>query len=215
MESGSLTGTSTRQVSAIWSMNLVNYMGATRAAQKCQAHPVETGFRITNLPRGWCGPEHLKLRIRIVYSVLVHKVVLSLKLIEDILSSNVGNLIGCFTAFFDHGLLIVEDSETTATHEGWDAATQYVHFDTDSLYLAVSPSVDGPVTVCVYRDECPDLTEMTQCFDGEFESAFGVIRIYDPADAISLTARVQRGMRHLRVFSNEPGWSSRVVIVIG
>ena len=131
--------------------------------------------------------------------------------------SDTENLIGCFTAFLVHGLLLIEDAGTTAAHEGWDAATQHVHFDMDSLYLAVSPAVDGPVAVCVYRDEAPPDTtaEMTQCFDGEFESKFGVIRIHDSDDAISLTAREQRGVRRLRVFVDEPGWSSRVVVVIG
>jgi len=113
-------------------------------------------------------------------------------------------------------LLLIEDADTTAAHEGWDAATQHVHFDTDSLYLAVSPAVDGPVTVCAYRDEAPAdaTTEMTQCFDGEFESEFGVIRLHDSDDTISLAARERRGTHRLRVFVDEPDWSSRVVVVI-
>lgn len=130
--------------------------------------------------------------------------------------SDSDNLIGCFTAFFDHGLLLIEDADTSAAHEGWDAATQPVHFDVDSLYLAVSPAVDGPVTVCAYRQEAPEETvaDLTLCFDDEFESKFGVIKLRDSDDVISLTAHEQRGIRRLRVFVDEPGWTSRAVVVI-
>lgn len=126
------------------------------------------------------------------------------------------NLIGCFTAFFDHGLLLVEDADTTAVHDGWDAATQPVHFDTDSLYLAVSPAVEGPVAVCVYRYQAPDgeTANMTQCFDDTFASKYGAIKLHDPNDSVFLLAREGRGRRRLQVFVDNLDWITRVTVVI-
>jgi hypothetical protein len=127
------------------------------------------------------------------------------------------NLLGSFVAFFDHGLLMIEDSESSAAHAGWDAATQYVHFDQDSLYVAVQSVVDGAVTVTAYRDSAPsEETEgLVEVFSGEFESKFGRFRIHDSDDRAVLTVAGRRESNHLTVLVDELNWAMRVVVIIG
>lgn len=127
------------------------------------------------------------------------------------------NLLGSFTAFFDHGLLLIEDLESSAAHEGWDSATEYVHFDADSLYVAVQSVVDGPVSVTVYRNSAPlgEVDGLVEAFAGQFESKFGKTKIHDSDDTAVLVTTGTRGVSRLTVFVDELNWSTRVVVVIG
>lgn len=134
------------------------------------------------------------------------------------LCANNDNFIGGITAFFHHGLILVHDADSNAVHAGWDAM-QPVHLDTDSLYLAVRPSVEGPVTVCAYRDEPPECEtqDMTLCLDNEFEWKSGFIRVHDPNDSVLLEAQGQCGRYRLRVLVDDPDSTrtTRVVLVLG
>jgi hypothetical protein len=127
------------------------------------------------------------------------------------------NLLGSFVTFFDHGLLMIEDSESRATHEGWDAATEYVHLDQDSLYVAVQNVVDGAVAVTAYRDTAPsgETEGLVEAFSGEVESKFGRLRIRDSDDRAILTVAGRSGRNHLTVLLDELNWAMRVVVVIG
>jgi hypothetical protein len=127
------------------------------------------------------------------------------------------NLVGSFTAYFDHGLLLIEESGSVAAHEGWDAATEYTHFDNDSLYVAVQSVVDGPVAVTVYRNSAPEteVLGLVEVFSGEFESKFGRVTVHDSDDMVVLVARGVRGMNRVTVFVDEVNWSARVVVAIG
>jgi len=128
-----------------------------------------------------------------------------------------GNLLGTFTAFFDHGLLMVEDLESNAAHEGWDAATEFIHHDRDSLYIAVQSVVDGAVSVGVYRDVAPadEIEGLIPAFSGEIESDSGRFRIYDSDEAAVLTVIGYAGRNRLEVFIDEQNTVSRVVVVVG
>lgn len=127
------------------------------------------------------------------------------------------SLLGSFVTHFDHGLLMIEDSETRAAHEGWDAATEYVHFDHDSLYVAVQNSVDGPVAVSAYRDVAPrgETEGLVEAFSGEVDSKFGRFRIHDSDDRVVLTVAGRPGSNRLTVFVDELNWTTRVVVTIG
>lgn len=125
---------------------------------------------------------------------------------------------GGFTAFFEHGLLLVHDSETRAAHEDWDATTDLVHFDTDSLYIVVRPMVEGPVTVTAFDsdwEEMDAVTDMIQVFDGEFPSKFGLTVFHDPNDSVVMKVRGNRGNQRLRVWVDQPEWAVNVVVAIG
>lgn len=127
------------------------------------------------------------------------------------------NLLGSFVTSFDHGLLMIEDTESTAVHDGWDAATEYVHFDQDSLYVAVQSVVDGAVAVTAYRDSAPrgETEGLVEAFSGEVESKFGKFRIHDSDDRAILTVVGMPGSNHLTVLLDELNWAMRVVVVIG
>lgn len=126
------------------------------------------------------------------------------------------NLLGSFVTFFDHGLLMIEDSESGAAHEGWAAATEYVHFDQDSLYVAVQSVVDGAVAVTAYRDSAPsgETEGLVEAFSGEAESKFGRFRIHDSDDRVVLTVQGRSGRNHLTVLVDEANWAMRVIVVI-
>jgi hypothetical protein len=132
-------------------------------------------------------------------------------------SSPDDHLLGSFVTFFDHGLLMIEDSDSGAAHEGWDAATEYVHFDQDSLYVAVQSVVDGAVAVTAYRDTAPSggTEGLVEAFSGEVVSKFGRFRIRDSDDRAILTVAGRSGRNHLTVFLDELNWATRVVVVIG
>jgi len=55
-----------------------------------------------------------------------------------------------------HGLLIVRDEESTATHDHWDPAESGISVEPDSIHLAVQNAVDGLVTVNVIEGGVPD-----------------------------------------------------------
>jgi hypothetical protein len=130
-------------------------------------------------------------------------------------SSPDGSLLGSFVMFFDHGLLMIEDSESRAAHEGWDAAIQYVHFDQDSLYVAVQSVVDGPVSVSAYLDDVPsgETEGLVDAYSGEFDSNSGRFRIHDSDDRVVLTVAGRRGRNRLTVFVDELNFAARVVVI--
>ncbi|TDC23613.1 hypothetical protein E1265_12190 [Streptomyces sp. 8K308] len=117
---------------------------------------------------------------------------------------------------FEHGLLVIEDSESGATHDDWDAATQYVHLDQGSLYVAVQSIVDGPVEVVVYRDHVQDseIGGLTEVFSGVVESRLGKLRIHDSDERAVLTALVNRGAVRVTVFVDDVNWASRVTVLV-
>ena len=104
------------------------------------------------------------------------------------------DFIGSFRVFAQHGLLIFRDVRSADTHEGWDGQAA-VHAGTDSLYLRVQPSVDGPVEVEVYQDGSDDLAlEDAVLYEGTISSAHGEFVVHDPNEWISM-----------RVVTDEPG----------
>lgn len=133
---------------------------------------------------------------------------------ETIISPD-DKLLSSFVTFFDHALLMIEDFESRATHEGWDAATQYVHFDKDSLYVAVRSVVDGPVSVSVYRDNVPsgETEGLVEVYSGELDSNSGIIRVYDSDEKVVLTVAGRRGRNRLTVFVDDLNWAVRVVVI--
>ncbi|MEU8230489.1 hypothetical protein AB0C12_12920 [Actinoplanes sp. NPDC048967] len=127
------------------------------------------------------------------------------------------NLLGSFVTFFDHGLLMIDESESKAAHDGWDATTEYVHFDQDSLYIAVQSVVDGAVMVNAYRENAPgsETEGLVEAFSGEVESKYGRFKIHDSDDKAVLVIAGRSGRNQLTVLLDELNWATRVVVVIG
>lgn len=126
------------------------------------------------------------------------------------------SLLASFTVPFEHGLLVVEDSATSATHDSWDAATEPVHVDDDSIYLAVQASVDGPVTVEVHDSEISDagLTEMTLRFSGDVRVDSRELKVSDSDNLAVLSLRTKDGHVRLEVFVDDDVWPGRVLVVL-
>ncbi len=131
--------------------------------------------------------------------------------------SDDANLLAAFTASFDHGLLVVEDADSTAVHDGWDAASEQTHLDADSLYIGVRSQVDGLVTVSVFRGDAPPdaIDGMALTFVGDLQSNSGITRIRDSDEKMVYTARGKKGLRQIRAFMDHPEWPGRVVLILG
>jgi len=127
------------------------------------------------------------------------------------------NLLGSFVTFFDHGLLVLEDTSSKAPHDEWDAGSELIHVDEDSLYLAVCPAVDGPVTVSVYEDRAPDgvVDGLASVFSSALPLPSGSFTVADSDDRAKLTFRTTAGEKGVNIYVDEPDYASRVVIVIG
>ncbi|WIV59231.1 hypothetical protein [Amycolatopsis nalaikhensis] len=123
---------------------------------------------------------------------------------------------GSIVAFFQHGLLIVEDAASQAVHESWDAASERTHFDDDSLFVAVRPHVDGPVRVDVFVDEIPEkfADGLVECFDGVLPLRSGVVCVHDSDDLVRLTRRISVDQPHFGVLVNDTERVDRVLVVL-
>ncbi|WIX77345.1 hypothetical protein QRX50_39045 [Amycolatopsis carbonis] len=123
---------------------------------------------------------------------------------------------GALTAFFDHGILVVEDVETPGRHEDWDSDTEPFHLDVDSLYVAVLASVDGPVRVDVFH--CGPPAEFTDGLvlklEGVLETPSARVVVQDLDDHAELRVGVFSRAQDLKVFVNDSKWVDRVVIVL-
>ncbi|NUT96227.1 MAG: hypothetical protein HOY78_29790 [Saccharothrix sp.] len=114
-------------------------------------------------------------------------------------------------------MLLIEDPESGATHDEWDPATEHVHHDHGSLYVAVQHAVDGPVTVTAYRHRAPagEVDGLIEVFAGEVDSPSGTMTAHDPNDSAVLILPAKQGVNRLTVFVDHVDWAARVVVVVG
>ncbi|MEV8510506.1 hypothetical protein AB0368_37535 [Actinoplanes sp. NPDC051475] len=126
------------------------------------------------------------------------------------------DLRGSFTVPFEHGLLVLEDPATRATHDGWVAAAEQVHLDQDSLYVGVQASVDGPVTVEVYDAGLPEsaTAEMTLRFSGELPLSSRILRVSDSDNLAVLSLQTNSESVRVRVLVDDDEWPALVVIIL-
>ena len=127
------------------------------------------------------------------------------------------SLLASFTAPFEHGLLVVEDSATRARHDGWVAAAEQVHLDLDSLYVGVQSSVDGPVSVEVHDADFPEsaIAGMTLRFSGEIPLSSRVLRVCDSDNLAVLSLRTVAETARIRLLVDDDEWPGQVIIIIG
>ncbi|MFF4597674.1 hypothetical protein [Amycolatopsis sp. NPDC001319] len=123
---------------------------------------------------------------------------------------------GALTAFFDHGILVVEDVETPGRHESWDPGAERFHLDVDSLYVLVRPSAAGPVRVEVFHDEAPpEFTEgLVPKLEGVLETPSSAVTVHDFDDSAELRVGVFSRAQDLKMFVGDGKWPDRVVIVL-
>lgn len=53
------------------------------------------------------------------------------------------------TVAHDHGILVIEDAQSRADHSEWDVTIDGAHFEPDSLYVAVLPTIEGTVSTSI------------------------------------------------------------------
>lgn len=125
-------------------------------------------------------------------------------------------LIGRATFFVDHGLLMIEDPESSDLHDGWDAASEYVSIAVDSIYLSVQPSVDGPVEIGIFKsDDASDFVDGAAVyFDGSISTGSGWIIIHDANDVMRFTVRRPKGSGRVKVLVDRAGLASIVRIAL-
>lgn len=129
------------------------------------------------------------------------------------LNHDVG-LIGRATFFVDHGLIMIEDPESSDLHDGWDPASEYVSVAEDSIYLSVQPSVDGPVEIGIFKsDDGSDVAHDAEVyFDGAISTSTGWIVIHDANDVMRFTIRKSKGSGRVKVLVDRAGLASKVRI---
>ncbi|MEH0818598.1 MULTISPECIES: hypothetical protein [unclassified Micromonospora] len=122
--------------------------------------------------------------------------------------------VGALEVPSQHGLLIVEDIDSEAGHDGWDVDSEFVHFDGDSVYISVRSFVDGPFSVTVYRRAAPEdvVASMTLVASEPFIPGSRSVVVRDADDLGQLTvSRVDRNGR-LDVYLDKLRNASRVVL---
>lgn len=122
-------------------------------------------------------------------------------------------ILGSIEARFPFGLLIVSDSQSMSTHDRWNPASEMVHADSASLYIAVRDAVAGLVkVVCLEGGSAGgDLHEM---FSGSLELPSSTLKLYDPDEAVCLTVPVTKPEMRVTVYGDNPKEASYVVILL-
>ncbi|RJQ70246.1 hypothetical protein D5S17_29505 [Pseudonocardiaceae bacterium YIM PH 21723] len=116
---------------------------------------------------------------------------------------------------FDHGLLLIEDAETAATHDDWDLATEFVHQDADSIHVAVRPSIGGLVQVAVYdRHEPVSGGELIELFNSEVILTSGQLTISDPSDKATVRINRSPGASRIAIYADQENFAEIVVITV-
>ena len=126
------------------------------------------------------------------------------------------SLLGAFTLAFEHGLLVIENSGTRASHDGWNAAGEQVHLDRDSLYVGVQCSVDGPVSVQVHGAGLREDTtaRLKSRFRGELAVPSQILRVSDSDNMIVLSLPIPGERVGIELFVDDERWPARVVIAL-
>ncbi|MET9229585.1 hypothetical protein [Lentzea sp. NPDC003310] len=127
-----------------------------------------------------------------------------------------GELIGAFTAAVHHGCLVLEDDQVTGLrHDSWDPAEARYDLEDDSVVFSVQPSVDGPVTVRVWRGEPEPGATAVPYFSGELQCARGRARLFDANEDVSLTFELEPGPNPFHVLTDSVDHPESVDIVFG
>ncbi|MEU3643344.1 hypothetical protein AB0E59_08200 [Lentzea sp. NPDC034063] len=125
-----------------------------------------------------------------------------------------GQLMGAFTAAADHGCLLLEDEQPMGLrHDSWDPAEVLYDVEDDSVIFSVLPSVDGMVTVRVWRGEPEPGAATLPYFSGALVLSRGKAVLRDPEDRVTLTFYLERGPNPFYVLTDSVEFPESVDIV--
>lgn len=119
-----------------------------------------------------------------------------------------------FTLTYDHGILVIEDSESRPDHEAWEIDSQPAHATTDSIYVAVLPEMEGVVTTSVRTESegSPTADDLHLIYEGSLEVASRSLLIGDSDRNLEIRIPVYSSECEIAVFVDETGFASRVLI---
>lgn len=121
--------------------------------------------------------------------------------------------LGSFAAYFDHGLLLVEDLNSRAVHDRWDSPERLVSLQPDSLCLRTQVYVDGPVAVFIFKGT-PSIAGGHLIFEGEIESPSKALRVED-SDAIArIKVRVGRETSRMSIVVDDMSFVGCAAIIV-
>lgn len=132
------------------------------------------------------------------------------------------SLLGGFVAFLHHGVLVIEDPASEATHPEWDPERRAYDVDDGSILVRVQAAVDGPVEVEVHdvEDAHGDPTSgLVRVVETSIATSDDTIRLHHPEDRVSLVVQSEResSLTPLRVgvFVDDGEHAARIVVLLG
>jgi len=118
---------------------------------------------------------------------------------------------GAFSMHFSHGLLILQDSESTETHDDWNPSEAGIDVERDSIYLSVLNYVDGIVNVEIIDGGTPK-RDLRSVYNGEIEVGSGQFVVRDTVGDISAVFHIDKGISQLSIEVDNEGDASKVTI---
>lgn len=125
-----------------------------------------------------------------------------------------GELVGAITAAVHHGCLMLEDDQVTEPrHDSWDPVESLYDVEDDSVIFGVLPSVDGMVTVRIWRGEPGPGAATTPYFSGTLRISRGRAVLFDANQDVSLAFRLPVGPNPFHVLTDSVEHPESVDIV--
>ncbi|WP_440072249.1 hypothetical protein [Streptosporangium sp. OZ121] len=112
---------------------------------------------------------------------------------------------------FSHGLLILQDLESTETHDHWNPSEAGIDIEKDSVYLPVLNYVDGIVNVKIVSGGKPR-RDLTSIYNGDMEFRSGQFVARDTVGDISAIFHIDKGISRLSIEVDNEEYASEVII---
>ncbi|MFS8095776.1 hypothetical protein LFM09_01435 [Lentzea alba] len=107
----------------------------------------------------------------------------------------------------------MEDRQAKGRHDSWNPAEARFNVEDDTAVFGVMPSVDGMVSVRVWRGSSEAGAATLPYFSGVLMSAHGMAVVRDPNDYVSLTFWLEPGPNPFYVLTDSVEFPESVDIV--
>jgi len=117
-----------------------------------------------------------------------------------------------------HGLIVIDVTSSTATHKGWDPNAGPIHAAPGSVYVAMIPSVDGPITVSTFSEGSTEdsRSDLVPVFDGDIGSSDEDLCISDPDEVITMIVpAVERQSPRVKLSVDDVVYPSVLEVIVG
>ncbi|MBT2209192.1 hypothetical protein [Actinomadura sp. NEAU-AAG7] len=110
------------------------------------------------------------------------------------------------------GLILVEDPQSSDSHEDWEPMDSFVDAGPSSIYVSVQPSVDGPVTIAVL-DGDEVISGMQLYYEGELILDSKSCVVFDVDESFSFLVPCPSGSARIRIYADELGLASSIAVI--